>query len=97
MDAVLVVPPGLGCVNVGELLALPGKISEQHAKRLTGSAEQIIRTISSLLDELVAGIIEKRTATEFSAARDEVFVQYFSAIRALSDLVRIVVPKTLLR
>jgi hypothetical protein len=42
---------------------------------------------------LISTAIEKRTAEEFRATTVQIFPQYFAAMRALGDLVRIVVPK----
>ncbi|SPF51982.1 hypothetical protein SBA4_480007 [Candidatus Sulfopaludibacter sp. SbA4] len=88
----LALPTGLNPAHVGDLLGFSGMISERSAKRLPASAGELIQNVASILDEMVVGAIGARTAQEFSSIRDSVFEQYFSAVRALSDLARIVVP-----
>jgi hypothetical protein len=95
-SACLAMPKDLGAINVSDMLALPSLPSEQSAKRLSVSADELIRNIASVADELVGRVIEKRTAVEFIAARNEVFLKYFNAVRSFSDLARIVVPKDVL-
>jgi len=95
-SACLAMPKDLGAINVSDMLAFPSLPSERSVKRLSGSADELIRNIASVADELVIRAIEKRTATEFVATRKEVFPQYFDAVRAFSDLARIVVPKHVL-
>lgn len=55
--------------------------------------ESLVRSIASVVDDLIGRSIEKRTTVEFRAVRDEVFPKYFIAVRALSDLAKITVPK----
>jgi hypothetical protein len=88
-------PAGIGKTNAGELLKLVGLPSEtEHAaKQLSGSANELIRTVVSIIDGLVLCALEKRTAQDFVTARNEVFPQYFAAMRAMGDLIRIVVPQ----
>ena len=96
MNPSLAVPRNLGTVHVGEMLALPGLRSAHRGQRLSGQAEELIRSIASVLDELVTATIEKRTAAEFWDTQEEVFPKYFRAVRCLSDLARIVIPRHLL-
>jgi hypothetical protein len=53
----------------------------------------MLKSIASILDDMLLSAAEKRTAEEFEAARKEIFPNYFKTVRAFSDLVRIVVPK----
>jgi hypothetical protein len=91
-------PPGLGIVNVGEMLALPGFVSEKpkNVNRLSFSAQELFRNVASMLDELVVCAIEKRTAAEFIATFDEVFPKYFDGALGLSLLARTAVPSHVL-
>lgn len=97
MDAVLEMPQGLGAINVGEMLALPGIGSKtKREERLSGSAQEIFRSVALALDEMVVCAIEKRTATEFSAIREAVFPKYFDAVLGLSYLARTMAPRHVL-
>jgi hypothetical protein len=89
-------PKDLGAINVSDMLAMPSLPSEQSARRLSVSADELIRNIATVANELVVCAIEKRTATEFIATRNDVFHKYFDAVRSFADLARIVVPKHVL-
>lgn len=80
-------------IKVGETLAFPGSISQDSAKQLSGSADEVFRNIFTLLENLVLSVIEKRTAAEFKAAREEVFPKYLEAVIALSSLTRLLVQQ----
>jgi len=88
-------PSGVGHVSLGDMLklvSLPSE-SERAANKVSGSrAEELIRIIALVIDDLVGRAAEKRSAEDFAQTRAEVFPQYFAAMRALGDLVRIVVP-----
>jgi len=77
-SACLVMPKDLGAINVSDLLALPTLPSDRSAKRLSVSADELIRNIASVADELVVYAIEKRTAADFIATRNDVFHQYLT-------------------
>jgi hypothetical protein len=92
----LSMPAGLGVINVGEMLAAPGLLALEKSKtsrRLPANAERLIEGAVALLDELVLSVIEKRTANEFTAARDKAFPQYFNVALGLSYLIRVMVPR----
>ena len=91
MDAVLTMPKGLGAVHVGQMLAMPS-LSSAHKVKQLGTAEEMIRNIVSVAEKFIIYVIEKKTVADFAAARNQIFPQYFDAVRALSDLARIVVP-----
>jgi len=82
-----------GIIKAGEMLAFPGAISERSAKQISGSADELIRNISGMMQDLVASLIEKRTAAEFEATRALVFPKYVDAALALSSLIHIMVPQ----
>lgn len=98
MNPVLTMPRGLGIMNVGEMLALPGLVSEKakSVNRLPGSAQELFRNVAALLDEMVLYAIEQRTSNEFEAAVAEVFPKYFEGALGLSFLARTIVPKHVL-
>ena len=89
-------PKDLGAINVSDMLAMPSCPSKQSAKRISADADELIRSIASVANELVVRVIEKRSAEEFIAARDDIFHKYFDAVRSFADLARIVVPKDVL-
>ncbi|HUI82358.1 MAG TPA: hypothetical protein VLY24_30755 [Bryobacteraceae bacterium] len=81
-------------VNRAELLKIIGLPSErEQAARIADGAGELVRTVVSVIDNLVTACIERRTANEFLQKRNEVFPQYFVAMRALGDLTKIVLPK----
>jgi len=81
-------------VNRAELLKIIGLPSEkEQAAKIVDGAGELIRTVVSVIDNLITTCIQKRTAEEFLRTRAEVFPQYFVAMRALGDLSRIVLPK----
>jgi len=76
------------------MLALPGVASTaKNSKQLSGAAQELFKNVAAMLDGLVVFAIEKRTAEEFIAARNEVFPKYFEGALGLSYLARTAVPK----
>lgn len=76
-----------------ELVGFPSKASDREKAELASRTNELVRTVAGVIDDLVTAMVEKRTAEDFRKIRDEVFSQYFQAMRALSDLARIVIPK----
>ena len=77
-----------------KLVVLPSKPT--HHERTAEFAErtnQLVRNIANIIDDLISTVIDKRTADEFRGATLQIFPQYFAAMRALSDLAGIVLPK----
>jgi mRNA-degrading endonuclease toxin of MazEF toxin-antitoxin module len=81
------------------LVALPTRAAESdRVGEIPARVNELVRTVATVIDDLVSATLEKRTSADFRAARLEVFPQYFAAMRALGDLSRIVLPKqTLVR
>lgn len=75
-----------------DLLGLPSE-SEQATKQLSGSANELVRAVASIIDSMVLRTMEARTAESFCTVRAEVFPEYFAAMCALGTLLRVVVPK----
>lgn len=74
------------------LLGLP---AERSAKRtLPGSADDILKTIASILDEMVFDVISRRTATDFEEAYNEAFPRYIDLVLAFAKVVSAVVPRS---
>lgn len=92
MNEALALTQDLGTINVGEMLAFPRSISKDSAQQMTLTAAKLMRSVSSVLDDLVLSVLDKRTLVEFKTTRNEVFPKYFEAVRALSGLARIVIP-----
>jgi hypothetical protein len=82
-----------------KLVGLPSKATEgDRAGEIPAQANELVRSIVTVIDDLVSVVLAMRTSADFRAARVEVFPQYFAAMRALGDLGRIVLPKqTLIR
>jgi hypothetical protein len=93
MGEVLTISREFGMIKAGELLAIPETISERSARQIPVSAEQLLRNISGVLENLVLSVIERRSGAEFEAARSAVFPQYLDAVLALSSLIQILVPQ----
>ena len=76
------------------LLGLP---AEQSAKRrLSGSADEVVKTLSTVLDELVLEVIEKRTASEFRDASSAAFPKYAKLVLSYAQIVATIVPPQVL-
>jgi hypothetical protein len=83
--------------RIGRVIAFPAASAfpgspERLSRQLSVTAGDLVRSISSVLEDLVLCAIEKRTAEEFRAVREDVFPKYFEAMHALSSLASIVVP-----
>jgi hypothetical protein len=79
-------------VNSGVgVLGLP---EEQAAKRqLAGSAERIVKNLASILNDMVLGVIRRRTAEEFSAAADAALPDYVSLVLSYARIVATITPQ----
>jgi hypothetical protein len=75
-----------------ERLAFVGFPFKRAAKQISGSAEDALKSITALLEQIVVGAVEKRTAAEFKATSEETFRSYFQLMNALGSLIRAVVP-----
>src|SRR2546422_7281923 len=76
------------------LLGLPAEKSAQ--KELSGSADEIVKTIAFLLNQMVMAAIDKRTAQEFTDAKHVVFPQYVQLVLSFATIVSTIVPKATL-
>jgi len=94
MSSAVVYPQQIGpsLRELLELLGLPSE-SEQASKQLSGSANELVRTVTSIIDSMILRTMEARTAESFREVRKEIFPAYFSAMCALGTLLRVVVPK----
>lgn len=82
-----------GTTGLDDLLALVGLPSQRRSSgKLSSSAEEIFRGISSFVDGLLLRAIAARTKSEFDTVRKEVFGPYVDAVTSLAKLARIVVP-----
>ncbi len=93
MGHVLAVQPDMSLIKAGEVLAVAGSVSGRASKQISVSADELLRNISAVLEDLVLSVIGKRTAMEFEAARSDAFPKYMNAVLALSSLVQILVPR----
>lgn len=92
--ASLVLPEQVGPTpsELLEFVALPSEV-ENAPKQLSGSANELVRSIASVIDGIVLRTMEERTAEGFAKARMEGFPQYFAAMVALGVLIKIAVPE----
>src|SRR5579864_2446393 len=93
-SSAIVFPKSIGA-NPTQLLALVGLPSEtEHAPRqLSGSANEMVWAVASIVDAMGLRTMEERTAEGFIKTRADVFPQYFAAMVALGSLIRITVPR----
>lgn len=92
MNEALAVPQGFGFTSFGEQFAFLRLPSKRTAKRLSVSTEELVKNIADIHNQMILGVIGKKTAAEFRAARDEVFPKFTHIMRAISDLARVVIP-----
>ena len=92
MHEALAVPQGFCLTSLGGQFAFLRLPSKRTAKRLSVMADQLVRNIADIHNQMISGVIEKKTAAEFRAARDGVFPKYVHMMRAISDLARVVIP-----
>src|SRR5882672_6860010 len=76
------------------LLGLPAEKSAE--KQLPGSADEVVKTIASLLDQMVMSAIDQRTAQEFVSVQAEVFPKYVQLVVSLAAIVSTIVPSPVL-
>ena len=96
MNEAPTIPKGFGVASIGEQFAFLRLPSTRGAKEISPSIQQIFENIAEVHDQMIAGVIEKRTVSEFRAARDAVFSNYAHIMRAISDLARVVIPPRVL-
>jgi hypothetical protein len=83
----------VGVLGLGELLPFIGIPSKRKsAGRVPSEIETILESITKILDELLLTAIGAKTCQEFRRTREKVFGRYFSAVKALSDLVHVMLP-----
>jgi hypothetical protein len=85
-----------GIDGIGERLAFMGFPSKRATQEMSGSAEDALKGIACLLEQIVVGAIEKGTAADFRSVRDATFDNYARLMRALGFLIRAVVPANIL-
>jgi hypothetical protein len=72
-------------------LGLP---AERTAKqRLSGSADEVVKTITKILDEMILEVISSRTTAEFNTALVESFPKYVDLVMSYARIVSSIVPK----
>ena len=92
-EAAALIPQRVGGLELDNLLAFVGIPSKRRSVgELSGALEKILKDVAQIVDERLMRVIETRTQEEFANARKEVFGDYLGAVKALSDLVRIVAP-----
>jgi hypothetical protein len=80
----------------GELSSIAGLPSNDAARQVSSSVGDLTQSLSGILNQMVTAAIEKSTASEFQAARQEIFPNYFRAVASMTNLIGAVVPKELL-
>jgi hypothetical protein len=97
MNTATIALPTVPKPNLAELLkvvGLPSKASHgERVAELADRANELIRNVVGVLDDLISSVIEKRTEEDFRKATNQIFPQYYSVMRALGDLSRIVMPQ----
>lgn len=96
MGETLVLAQGIGVVRAGDVLAFPAAIPQATSKQIPGSAEDLIRNISGVLENMAQSVISQQTGAEFRTMRDGVFPAYADAALALSKLLGVVLTRATL-
>lgn len=87
-----VLPRGISRFTLNGLLSLIALPAEKPRVPAAYSP-QVVVAICSVLEDMIASLLAKRTGDEFSSAALDVFPRYIRALRALGDIVAVVVPK----
>ena len=90
--ATLALAQSFGCASRGEEFAFIGLPPKHAAKQLSSSAEEVVRNIATILDQLIMRAIDQRTGKDFVSLREEVFPDYAKVIIALSNIVATITP-----
>src|ERR1035441_9040112 len=96
MDETLALSQGFGAIGVREPIPFVGFPSKRSAKQISGSAEELVRNIAAVIDQLMVTAIEKRTAAEFTSVSNEVFPNYARIMCALGALSKALIPPLVL-
>lgn len=97
MDTLTLHPGMLATTSASEGIRLLGLPAEKSArKELSGSEDEVVKTIASLLDQMVMQVISKRTAREFEETKKEVFPKYVQLVLSLAGIVTAIVPRSTL-
>ena len=79
---------------VDESVSLLGLPAKRSAKRsLPGKADEVLKTIASILDDMLTDVISQRTSTDFQRASSEAFPRYVGLVLAFSKIVSTIVPR----
>jgi hypothetical protein len=73
-------------------LAFLASRSRKSARHLAAPAGDMFNSFAGAIDQILLGIIEKRTAEEFSSQFAEVFPKYAVMMLALSRVAKVIVP-----
>lgn len=98
MNPSLALQPGdLASLSATEGIRLLGLPAEKSAKQeLSGSADEVVKNIATLLNQMVATAIEKRTSEEFNEIKRELFPRYVQLVLNLAGIVTALVPSDVL-
>ncbi|MEO8661448.1 MAG: hypothetical protein ABI693_23465 [Bryobacteraceae bacterium] len=91
-SGVMVLPkPSLG--ESLKLVGMPTRAQTDRPSEIAERTNELVRTIASIIDDLLSMAIEQRTSEDFKRVRAEVFPQYIAVMKAFAELARIVLPK----
>jgi len=86
-----------GIASHGDSVVLFGIPSGKSAKQqLSGSLDEILHGIASILNGMIASAIERKTASEFRSLYAEAFPTYVQLISSLSGIIRATVPRSVI-
>lgn len=90
----LTLPMSLETAVCDRGIAFLGAPAQRSAKkRLSGSTVEVVKTVSSLVDEMVEEAVCSKSAAEFRATFDDVFPKYVALCVNLGRLVSTMVPR----
>lgn len=97
MNLIAFAPDYGSTTNVCEGVSLLGLPTARSAKRaLTGSADEVVKTISTIVNEMILDVITKRTAEEFEAAAETAFPRYMALVLSFCKIAATIVPESVL-
>jgi len=76
-----------GATQLGLPAARPAK------QQLSGSADEVVKTIAAILDEMLLDVISKRTAAEFVEARNDRFPKYIDLVMSYARIASSIIPR----
>ncbi len=93
MNTSLTLPHTLAFPDVHSGVGVLGLPAEHAAKRqLVGSTERIVKNLSSILNDMILDVIERRTAEDFTIAVENALPDYVALVLSYARIVATMTP-----